>query len=185
MSSIVIVSGMPRSGTSMLMKALKDGGLEPLTDGVRTPNEDNPNGYFEYEPVKNLKNDNSWMKDAIGKSVKIIYKHLNLLPTDYQYKIIFVERNIDEIISSQKKMLINMGKKNTFSNQVLKIVFEKEIQKTKQWLLKNKFEVLYVWYNLILSDPKKQMERVKNFVESDVDLDKMVSTVDPKLYRTK
>ena len=108
MSSIVIVSGMPRSGTSMLMKALKDGGLEPLTDGVRTPNEDNPNGYFEYEPVKNLKNDNSWMKDAIGKSVKIIYKHLNLLPTDYQYKIIFVERNIDEIIDRLSDLMVNM-----------------------------------------------------------------------------
>src|SRR5688572_11391388 len=92
--SITIVSGLPRSGTSMMMKMLIAGGLEPLTDNIRTADEDNPEGYFEFERVKQLKDDRSWLQEARGKCVKIVSAFLKYLPEEFTYKIIFMRRNI-------------------------------------------------------------------------------------------
>ena len=92
---LTIVSGLPRSGTSMMMSALVAGGLQALTDNIRTADEDNPKGYFELEKVKELDRDNSWLEDAGGKVVKIISALLKRLPDQYHYKIIFMRRNMD------------------------------------------------------------------------------------------
>ena len=107
---ITIVSGLPRSGTSMMMKILEAGGLEVFTDNLRLPDEDNPKGYYELEQVKALKDgDDSWIKDAPGKVVKVISSLLEYLPLSYKYKIIFMRRAIPEILASQKQMLIRRG----------------------------------------------------------------------------
>ena len=106
--TIIVVSGLPRSGTSMMMKMLAEGGLPILTDALREADDDNPNGYYEFELVKKLPDgQNKWLADANHKVVKIISALLEHLPTNYRYKIIFMEREPSEILASQQKMLAN------------------------------------------------------------------------------
>ena len=108
--AIIVVSGLPRSGTSMLMKMLDAGGVPPLTDNIRTADEDNPKGYYEFERVKALdKGDTAWVADAHGKSVKVISALLKHLPADQSYRVVYVRRNMDEILASQRKMLVRRG----------------------------------------------------------------------------
>src|SRR5919108_6386357 len=108
---ITVVSGLPRSGTSMTMKMLSAGGMDLLTDGERQPDDQNPNGYFELEAVKGLdKGENpAWLADARGKAVKIISFLLTWLPETYDYRVIFMDRDIEEILRSQSKMLVSRG----------------------------------------------------------------------------
>src|SRR5687768_8758894 len=111
---IVVVSGLPRSGTSMAMKMLEAGGLSVVTDGLRTPDEDNPKGYYEDERVKRLHKepDKTWLHEARGKVVKIISFLLKSLPPDHNYKVVLMQRNLREIVASQNKMLARLGKPN-------------------------------------------------------------------------
>src|SRR5512139_2049136 len=104
---VIIVSGLPRSGTSMLMKMLEAGGVPLVTDGVRTPDEDNPKGYYEVERVKDLANeqDKTWLRQSKGKGLKVISYLLKSLPADVNYKVVFIRREIEEVLASQKKML--------------------------------------------------------------------------------
>src|SRR5690349_16306757 len=104
--SITIVSGLPRSGTSMMMKMLLAGGMEVLTDNLRAADDDNPRGYFEFEKVKKLGSESDWLKDAGGKAVKIVSAFLKHLPPQYNYKIIFMQRKMNEVLASQQQMLI-------------------------------------------------------------------------------
>src|SRR5687768_1736541 len=106
---ITVVSGLPRSGTSMMMKMLEAGGLEPVVDHVRKPDEDNPKGYYEFERVKALENDREWLPEAKGKFVKVISMLLRHLPADHRFKVIFMQRNMPEVLASQKKMLVRRG----------------------------------------------------------------------------
>src|SRR5512136_2813877 len=108
---VVVVSGLPRSGTSMLMKMLEAGGLTLVTDGQRTADEDNPKGYYEVERVKDLANetDRAWLNAARGKGIKVISYLLKSLPADLNYKVLFIRRDLDEILASQKKMLARRG----------------------------------------------------------------------------
>ena len=108
--TITIVSGLPRSGTSMMMKMLEAGGIPPLTDEIRTADTDNPKGYYEFERVKKMdKGDTAWLENAQGKSVKVISALLKHLPSDYRYRVIFMRRDMSEILASQKKMLDHRG----------------------------------------------------------------------------
>ena len=107
---ITIVSGLPRSGTSMMMQMLKQGGIEILTDKIRQNDVNNPRGYYELEKVKELPKDNTWLPEAEGKGVKIIVQLLQYLLPGFEYRIIFMQRDIKEILRSQKKMLENLGK---------------------------------------------------------------------------
>src|SRR5215510_4110835 len=90
--TITIVSGLPRSGTSMMMKMLAAGGLEPLTDNIRTADEDNPKGYFEFERVKQIEQDNTWLEYARSRVVKLISALLNLLPPSCHYQVVLMVR---------------------------------------------------------------------------------------------
>ena len=107
---ITVVSGLPRSGTSMMMKMLEAGGIPPVTDELRTADEDNPKGYYEFERVKAMdQGDTSWVVGARGKVVKVISALLKHLPPGEQYRVVFVRRNMPEILASQRKMLIHRG----------------------------------------------------------------------------
>ena len=110
---ITIVSGLPRSGTSLMMQILKAGGMEVLTDGVRNADINNPRGYFEYEKVKSLQTDNSWLAEAENKVLKVITQLVHYLPLNFNYYVIVMKRKIDEIILSQNKMIDNLGSKKT------------------------------------------------------------------------
>src|SRR5450432_3057856 len=103
--TITVVSGLPRSGTSLMMQMLAAGGMPLLTDQIRAPDQDNPRGYFEFERVKQIKRDQAWLGSAVGKAVKIIHLLLYDLPPNRNYRVIFMRRNIEEVLISQRKML--------------------------------------------------------------------------------
>ena len=132
---IIIVSGLPRSGTSLMMQMLKAGGVEILSDGNRAADPDNPQGYWEYEPVKSLRRDNSWLKLAEGKAVKVISALLPYLDLDLTYKIILMKRPLAEVIASQRKMLQRLGKGgSTASVENLEDLFARQLAQTDRWL---------------------------------------------------
>ena len=130
---ITIVSGLPRSGTSMMMRILEAGGMRILKDEIRKADEDNPAGYYEFEKVKELKKDPSWLENAKGKAVKIISSLLEHLPERYIYKIIFIHRNMEEILDSQRQMLIRRGEAtNEVSDEKVGKMFLKHLKKNRR-----------------------------------------------------
>src|SRR5262245_6505245 len=108
---VAVVSGLPRSGTSMMMKMLEAGGLTPYTDGERSADIDNPEGYYEFERVKDLERDpdKSWVRGARGKALKVISFLLRHLPGENRYRIVYMRRHLDEVLKSQDKMLDRLG----------------------------------------------------------------------------
>ena len=184
---ITIVSGLPRSGTSMMMKVLAAGGLEIFTDNLRTADEDNPKGYFELEQVKALKDgDDAWMKDAPGKVVKIISSLLEYLPSTYKYKIVFMRREIAEILASQKQMLIRRGEPSEGDDQKMAEMFQEHLKRARVWLANQpNMETLYVDYNALMADPDPEIKAVADFLSLTENLDAMLAVPDKKLYRQK
>lgn len=187
--AIIIVSGLPRSGTSMMMNMLQAGGIELLVDGIRTADEDNPKGYFELERVKKLKEDTSWLKDAKGKVIKAISQLLYDLPTDgsYRYKVVFVRRDLDELLASQKKMLIRRGThKAEVKDEDMRRMFLLHLEEITAWLAKQPcFEVLYVNYNRMLADPADKIAALNRFLGGDLDVAAMGAAIDQALYRNR
>jgi hypothetical protein len=185
---ITIVSGLPRSGTSMMMKMLEAGGISPMTDQLRTADEDNPKGYYEFERVKKMPDgDTAWLADAGGKAVKVISALLEHLPQGYTYKVIFMQRRIDEVLASQKQMLVRSDKPtDKVSDEKLAEMYGKHLAKIQSWLAAQpNFSVLYVDYNTMLSDPEVYAGQIARFLGDQVDNAKMVSVVDPSLYRQR
>jgi hypothetical protein len=184
---VTIVSGVPRSGTSMMLRMLAAGGLEILTDGVRTADPDNPHGYFEYEPVKSLKRDAAWVAGAVGKGVKVIYYSLADLPAGYRYRVVFMRRDLDEVLASQSAMLKRRGVTDPAPDDAtMKRLFENELQETAAWLaMQPAFAVLDVDYAAVLAAPVEQARRVNEFLGGGLDSSKMAEMVDPQLYRRR
>ena len=185
--TITIVSGLPRSGTSMMMKMIAVGGLKPLTDNIRIADDDNPEEYYEFERVKKLKNDKAWLPDAKGKVVKIISMLLKHLPLDYSYKVIFMLRNMDEILASQKQMLIRRKEPtDKVSDKDLAKMYKNHLQTIKTWLDREpNFEVLYVKYNEVLNNPVESCKKVNEFLGNTLDVAKMASIIDKNLYHQR
>lgn len=186
-SSIIIVSGLPRSGTSMMMKMLEAGGVPVLADHQRVADEDNPKGYYEFEKVKQLKTDTSWLPQAEGKVVKMVSMLLYDLPKEYNYKIIFMRRKIPEIIASQKKMLARKGKQTTpAEDKEVAELFEQHLDTVTHWLVEQtNTEVLYPWYHEILEQPTKHIHTINHFCGGALNIQAMEQVVDQALYRNK
>ena len=185
---VIIVSGLPRTGTSMMMKMLETGGVSVLVDYKRKPDQDNPKGYYEYEQVKGLKDgEDNWVEKARGKAVKVIATLLPFLPVNYKYKVIFMEREMDEVLASQRKMLINRGEDpNKVSEQELEKIFGKHLNDILEFLENSSnMEYVRVNYNQILLDPRPEIEKVQSFLEARMSPDKMVGVIDTKLYRQR
>jgi hypothetical protein len=186
---IVIVSGLPRSGTSMMMKMLDASGIEIVTDAVRTADEDNPKGYFEYERVKDLDKagDKSWVADHRGKVVKIISFLLKDLPDDNYYKVIFMRRDLDEVLASQNKMLVRRGEKGSDAgDEEMKRLYTNHLGKVQMMFdAKENFELLDVHYRQVIENPREQAEAVARFLELSDRTDAMAGAVDRTLYRNR
>ena len=184
---ITIVSGLPRSGTSMMMKVLEAGGLEVFTDNLRTADEDNPRGYYELEDVKALKDGKSdWMQDAPGKVVKVISSLLEYLPSEYKYKIVFMRREIAEVLASQKQMLIRRGESSEGDDQKMAEIFQEHLKRVRVWLANQpNMDILYVDYNALMADPNPEIKAVAEFLGLIENLDAMLAVPDKKLYRQK
>lgn len=182
---ITVVSGLPRSGTSLMMQMLEAGGLEPLTDNARKADEGNPKGYFEFERAKKLKEDTSWLVQAEGKVVKLISMLLLDLPLDRPYKILFMTRDMSEILRSQSVMLERMGNAGQGpSDDMMRKHYENHLQKVRRWLAEhNSLDVIDVNYNDMIKNPAPLAARIARFLDNKVDPGKMLSIVDPTLYR--
>lgn len=184
---IAIVSGLPRSGTSMMMRMLETGGMEVLTDRLREPDSDNPKGYYEFERVKQIEHDKSWLHDAEGRVVKIISQLLQYLPSSYAYKVIFMRRNMEEILASQKRMLARRGEESdNVADEKLAMLFRQHLERLQAWLDgQPNLEVIYVSYNRVLESPREEAKRIDAFLDQDLDVDAMAKVVDPTLYRQR
>lgn len=185
---ITIVSGLPRSGTSMMMRMLEAGGMDILTDHLRVANDDNPLGYYEFEKVRKLKNgETEWLQDANGKAVKVISALLEYLPEIYNYRIIFMRRNINEILASQKKMLINRGEPvNSIDDVEMAQIFQKHLHQVNNWFAQhNNIKVENINYNELLQNPSTNLIKVNKFLAKHLDIESMLSIPDQNLYRQR
>ncbi len=185
---IVVVSGLPRSGTSMAMKMLEAGGLSLATDGIRTADEDNPKGYYELERVKDLaqEDDKSWLADHRGKVVKIITYLLRHLPESNNYKIVLMRRELQEVVASQNKMLDRRGEPQHTEDDRMQDLFKDDLWRAN-YLLKRSphLDAMEIFYREVIQDPLEQARRMSDFVGHELDLESMAAVVDPELYRNR
>lgn len=185
---VIVVSGLPRSGTSMAMRMLEAGGVTVLSDGIRTADESNPRGYFELETVKELDRggDTRWLTGARGKAVKIISFLLPRLPSYLNYATIFMHRDLDEIIASQNKMLADRGEANETSDERMRDIYERHLRKTAHLLTHDaSFRCLEITYRDVLSDPVAWAREINAFLGGRLDVDAMAGVVEQGLYRNR
>jgi Sulfotransferase domain len=184
---IIIVSGLPRSGTSMMMRMLAEGGIPVITDELRGADSDNPNGYFELETVRQMSDGNvAWLENAGGKAVKIISALLEHLPSNYSYKIIFLEREIQEILASQHKMLANRNEEPTANDTEIEVQIQKHLSAMRPWLVRQpNMEVLYVNYNTLMTKPEPLCEQITEFLDLPLNQARMLAVPDRHLYRNR
>jgi len=184
---IVVVSGLPRSGTSMAMKMLEAGGLSVVSDGLRAADEDNPKGYYEDERVKDLyrEGDKAWLRESRGKVIKVISFLLKSLPPDNNYKVLFMHRNLKEIVASQNKMLARRGEKNDTSDERAVALLDEQVRDARFFLRRPQFDVLELNYREILDAPGPVAVKMAAFVGGPLDVEKMKQVVDVQLYRNR
>ena len=185
---VTVVSGLPRSGTSMMMTMLEAGGIAPLTDKIRTADDDNPKGYFEFERVKKMPDgDTAWVGDAQGKAVKVIAALLEYLPHEYTYKVLFMRRSMDEILASQKQMLIRSDKPtDEISDEKLAELYSKHLAKVESWVSQqSNIKVLDVDYNDLMQNADPYLAKIQQFLGVEMDTKEMSGVVDPALYRQR
>jgi predicted AlkP superfamily phosphohydrolase/phosphomutase/tetratricopeptide (TPR) repeat protein len=183
--TIVVVSGLPRSGTSMLMQMLYAGGLPIVTDNVRVADRDNPRGYFETEKVKRLSGENEWLLEHGGEGVKVIAQLLPFLleSETLSYRVIFIERDLDEVLASQAKMLKNRGKTQKLSSEkILRNAFHRQIEKSKLFLSLQNIPVLYIAHGRCLADPSSVASEINEFLGGVLNISDMIEVVDQSLY---
>ena len=181
---ITIVSGLPRSGTSLMMRMLNAGGIPALCDEERTPDADNPNGYYEFEDVKRIENYGTWIDRAPGHAVKMVYSLLKHLPADREYRIVFMRRHVDEILQSQKQMLERNGIQTDIPDARLKALFEHELRQFYAWLpTQTHLKLVNISYNELLSRPDSTISQINRHFDHALDTEGMIRMIDPTLYR--
>jgi len=185
---IVVVSGLPRSGTSMVMRMLVAGGIPAVVDGERAADEDNPLGYFELERVKQLgeAGSDAWVAGARGRAVKVISFLLEKLPRGHDYRVVFLERSLVEVLASQRKMLARRGEASTTTDERMTEVFEDHLRKVGRLLCHDpRFEAMHVAYAEVIADPLGLARRIAGFVGLPLDTERAAGAVDPTLYRNR
>ncbi len=185
---LVVVSGLPRSGTSMMMKMLEAGGLPIMTDNVRTADVDNPKGYYEYERVKDLEKetDKSYLRDGRGKVLKVISFLLKDLPDDNAYRIIFMRRDLQEVLASQNKMLAHRGEADASDDRAMADAYLNHLASVRILARKRpNFEMIEVRYDTTVNQPAEAARQVNIFLGGRLDERKMTEVVDAELYRNR
>ena len=184
---VTVVSGVPRSGTSLMMQMLAAGGVPLLVDGERPPDEDNPRGYFEYAPVKASARDVGWWSDAPGRAVKVVHALLPHLPQWGELRIVLLERELGEVLRSQRTMLERAGEVPDRDHEAaLERVFEAQLAKARDWAAtRPRTALLPVAHRSLIEAPADVVPRVEAFLGGDLDVDAMIACVDPTLYRSR
>lgn len=180
---VTVVSGVPRSGTSLMMQMLAAGGLPPLVDDQRPADPSNPRGYFEFDPVKRLRLDRSWLDRANGHAVKIIHLLLRELPTDgqFNYRVLMMIRPLAEVVASQTAMLERSGKKGAPAD-VLIATYQNQLRDVRDWLGRHEcFQCIDVPYHDLLTQTPYTAHRINEFLDIKLDIEAMTSAVSPSL----
>jgi hypothetical protein len=182
---IIVVSGMPRSGTSLMMQMLGAGGVPVLSDGVRAPDENNPRGYLEFEKVKRIREDRSWLDEAEGRAVKIVSHLLPELPPGRTYRVVFMQRDIGEVVASQRAMLERLGRAGApLPGEELAGVLGRHLASVEAWLRDRPgVEALFVQHRDVIRDPRREAQRVRDFLGLPCDVEAMAAAVDVSLHR--
>jgi hypothetical protein len=185
--NITIVSGLPRSGTSMMMRMLQAGSsLELLVDNIRSADADNPQGYFEYEKVKKLLDDATWLDDAVGKVVKVVSMLLYHLPDTYTYRVVFMQRHMQEILASQQKMLVRRHEKSATDDNRMAELYLQHLAEVRTFLGNSKnITTCNMSFNKLLTNPEPELDRLADFFNGNLDRDATRKVIDPDLYRSK
>lgn len=185
-ATITVVSGLPRSGTSLMMQMLEAGGLPILTDGRRTADPDNPKGYYEFERVKQLERDQSWLPSAAGKVVKVVSPLLRYLPADHAYEIVFMQRDLAEVLASQRHMLERRGRPAPTDDEAMAATFRRHLVDVEAWLAQQpNMRVLYVGYTAVLEQPAVEIQRLTAFLGGGLDAAGMEGVIDHALHRQR
>ncbi len=184
---ITVVSGLPRSGTSLMMQMLEAGGLPVLSDGERKADTDNPKGYLEWERIKQLPKDPSLIAEAEGKVVKVISQLILSLPPDHEYRVVFMLRPLPEVLKSQDEMLRRRGNTDSISDpSAIEEAFQRHLMEVNQWFADQpNMQVTRVHYHRVLREPKPVSEEIAAFLQVRLNIDAMVRQVDGSLYRNR
>jgi hypothetical protein len=188
---ITIVSGLPRSGTSLMMQMLEAGGMAVLSDGERKADTDNPKGYLEWERIKQLPKDPSVIAEAEGKVVKVISQLVLSLPAGHEYRIVFMQRPLPEVLKSQDEMLRRRGNADSVASSsaetyAIEEAFQKHLLEMNKWVEgKENMQMMKVHYHRVLREPRPVAEQVTAFLQGPLDIDAMVKQVDGSLYRNR
>jgi hypothetical protein len=184
---ITIVSGLPRSGTSLMMQMLVAGGLSPLSDGERKADTDNPRGYLEWERIKQLPNDPGLISEGEGKVVKVISRLLLALPSGHEYRVIFMQRPLPEVLASQDAMMRRRGTFKEGANPaIMSAAFEKHLREVYAWLEgKSYVQSLLVPYHDVLKNSEEICRRLVDFLGLPLNAEAMKQQVDASLYRNR
>jgi hypothetical protein len=172
----------------MTMRMLDQGGLPVFTDGVREADHSNPGGYYELERVKELDKGGTplWLGDARGKAVKIISLLLTHLPESYDYQVVFVRRDLDEIIASQNKMLDARGEAQGAEDSRLKALYVEHLAQVERFLSRRScFSTLMLEYSNLVGNPAQEAARLNTFLGGRLDATKMAAVADRALYRNR
>jgi len=182
---ITVVSGLPRSGTSLMMQMLEAGGMPLLTDGLRAADESNPRGYLEFEPVKRTREDSSWVAGAVGRAVKVVYLLLKGLPPGFEYRVILMRRDMKEVVASQQAMLERMGRVGAgVGPERMEAIFDAEMGGLSEWLSARKnFSVLSPGYRDCIENPALVAGLVNGFLDGGLDTARMAGAAETLLYR--
>jgi hypothetical protein len=193
--AIIVVSGLPRSGTSMAMRMLEAGGMALVADGLRAADDDNPRGYFEFEPVKHLHThshteaDLAWLASARGKAVKIVSFLLTWLPETYDYRVVFMHRDLTEVVASQETMLVRRGESASGSSKSVAetiTIYEEHLAQVERFLARRAcFTTLGVDYAAVLTNPRDEAARIGEFLGGRLDVAAMAAAVEPTLRRQR
>ncbi|MEX1230829.1 MAG: sulfotransferase [Planctomycetaceae bacterium] len=183
---ITIVSGLPRSGTSLMMQMLQAGGLPLLCDENRPADEHNPRGYLELQKVRSLEKDNSWVPDAEGKVVKVVSLLLYHLPAGFEYRVIFMRRDLDEVLRSQERMLEDLNQPGGPMRETMKQHFTKHLDSLAEWVTRQPHvRMIDCSYAELVTSPAATAQTVIDFLGVDLNLEQMIEAVDPALYRQR
>ncbi len=186
-AGVTVVSGLPRSGTSMMMSMLEAGGIPIVTDFDRAADADNPKGYYELERVKKLPDgDIAWLAGAEGKAVKIISGLLRYLPPDRRYRVIVMHRRMEEILASQREMLVRRGEATDDSDEEIGASMAKHLESVEAWLrTQPHFDFMTVSYNEVMENARAQVEAINRFLGGGLDVAAMIGVVDRSLHRQR
>ena len=183
---ITIVTGLPRSGTSLMMQMPEAGGLSVLKDDERKPNEANPRGYYEFKRVRNLNYDKAWLFDAAGKCVKVVSPLIRFLVDGFNYRFVFMERDLREVIASQRTMLRKTGRRGArIDEEDLLNLYERQLKDVGNFLRLAGYSVVYVDFRECILNPAKVGGRLSEFFDGGFDIESAKCIVDPTLYRQR